>query len=82
MSPPVVLIGYILLIPFVITAIFFGLVFINAVSDPRDEGTGFAATFALAIAVTAFVGGLLGWLLVMKKSVLKCSVCGAVVNAA
>jgi hypothetical protein len=27
------------------------------------------------------VSGLLGWLLVMRKSVLQCDVCGAVVNA-
>lgn len=37
--------------------------------------------FALVIGISSFVGGLLGWLLVMKKRVLKCSACGAVVNA-
>ncbi len=33
------------------------------------------------LGITSFVGGLLGWLLVMKKRVLQCNVCGAVVNA-
>lgn len=37
--------------------------------------------FAIALGVGSFVGGLLGWLLVMKKRVLRCYVCGAIVNA-
>lgn len=37
--------------------------------------------FAISIGIDSFVGGLLGWLLVMRKRVLQCNVCGAVVNA-
>lgn len=37
--------------------------------------------FLIAIGIASFVGGLLGWLLVMRKRVLQCDVCGAVVNA-
>jgi hypothetical protein len=37
--------------------------------------------FAVFLGIAFFVGGLLGWLLVMKKRVLQCSVCGAIVNA-
>jgi hypothetical protein len=40
-------------------------------------GTGMAAIMA----VVSFVGGLIGWLLVMKKQVLVCSACSAVTNA-
>lgn len=40
-----------------------------------------AGGFSLVIIVSAFVGGLLGWLLIMKKKVLQCGNCGAVVNA-
>jgi hypothetical protein len=36
---------------------------------------------AVVVGITSFVGGLLGWLLVMRKRVLQCNVCGAVVNA-
>ena len=36
---------------------------------------------AVAMGVGCFVGGLLGWLLVMRKRVLQCGLCGAVVNA-
>jgi hypothetical protein len=37
--------------------------------------------FFIGLGVACFVSGLLGWLLVMKKRVLQCDVCGAVVNA-
>jgi hypothetical protein len=43
---------------------------------------GFIGSFsAIAFGIASFVGGLLGWLLVMKKRVLQCDCCGAVVNA-
>ena len=38
-------------------------------------------TFFLGLGISFFVSGLLGWLLVMRKRVLQCDVCGAVVNA-
>jgi hypothetical protein len=41
----------------------------------------FGSGFIIAIGIASFVGGLLGWLLVMRKRVLQCNVCGAVVNA-
>lgn len=37
--------------------------------------------FFIGWGIAFFVSGLLGWLLVMKKRVLQCDVCGAVVNA-
>jgi hypothetical protein len=37
--------------------------------------------FFIMLGIGAFVGGLLGWLLVMKKRVLLCSFCNAVVDA-
>jgi hypothetical protein len=43
----------------------------------RIIGGGFAVFWWVAF----FVGGLLGWLLVMRKNVLQCSLCRAVVNA-
>jgi len=50
----------------------------NAVASiARFIGSG----FAIALGIASFVGGLLGWLLVMRKRVLQCNVCGAVVNA-
>lgn len=38
-------------------------------------------TFFVGLGIGFFVSGLLGWLLVMRKRVLQCDVCGAVVNA-
>jgi hypothetical protein len=48
-----------------------------------SSGAGilFGGGFAVALGIASFVGGLLGWLLVMKKRVLQCSMCRAVVNA-
>ena len=42
---------------------------------------GISSTLVVGLGVSFFVGGLLGWLLVMKKRVLQCDLCGAVVNA-
>lgn len=44
-------------------------------------GKGIAAAGSIFIMVFSLVGGLLGYLLIMKKTVLKCSNCGATVNA-
>jgi hypothetical protein len=44
-------------------------------------GTVVAGGVSLVIIITSFVGGLLGWLLVMKKTVLRCTHCQAVVAA-
>jgi hypothetical protein len=41
----------------------------------------FGQTFFIFAAIGAFVSGLLGWLLVMKKRVLQCNFCNAVVEA-
>jgi hypothetical protein len=50
--------------------------------DLVATGVRFAGSgIAIAMGIASFVGGLLGWLLVMRKRVLKCNVCGAVVNA-
>jgi len=48
---------------------------------PRAWFHVLGATFAITLGIASFVGGLLGWLLVMKKRVLRCSVCSATVNA-
>jgi len=43
--------------------------------------TVIAGGFSLFVIVASFLGGLLGWLLVMRKRVLQCARCGAVVPA-
>lgn len=44
-------------------------------------GAVLAGGASLLFGVLSLVGGLLGWLLVMKKAVLQCNTCGAVVAA-
>jgi len=44
-------------------------------------GAALAGGASILFGVFSLVGGLLGWLLVMKKAVLQCNACGAVVAA-
>lgn len=44
-------------------------------------GGALGAGFSIFLGIVALVSGLLGWLLVMRKKVLKCSNCEAIVNA-
>jgi len=44
-------------------------------------GTVIAGGFSLFVIIMSFIGGLLGWLLIMRKRVLQCPLCGAVVPA-
>ncbi len=44
-------------------------------------GTAIGGGAAVLFGVCSFVGGLLGWMLIMRKRVLQCATCGAVVNA-
>ncbi|HMO51779.1 MAG TPA: hypothetical protein PKE26_17265 [Kiritimatiellia bacterium] len=44
-------------------------------------GAAIAGGFSIFVIFSSFIGGLLGWLLTMKKKVLQCGNCGAVVNA-
>jgi hypothetical protein len=92
LSGPAVAIGYILLIPSIlgiaacaillIASLFAG---VAGAAGGNADVTVFAGigTIALVyIGLFCFVSGLLGWLLTMKKHILQCVYCGAVVNAA
>lgn len=84
MSGPVVLIGYVLLIPSILGVLISAVTFfqISSASSQASAGAGLAGGFSIFIGLAFFVSGLLGWLLIMKKQILQCNVCGAVVNAA
>jgi DNA-directed RNA polymerase subunit RPC12/RpoP len=86
MSTPVAIIGYILLIPSVLGVLFcllWGLATARVVgaSGAPTGAAAVAGGFIMFFVVAFFVSGLLGWLLVMKKKVLRCSHCSAVVPA-
>jgi hypothetical protein len=89
MSVPVVVIGYIILIPSVIgivSSLVFGalLILMSASAQTSRSAVLFGTLsggFAMAFAVASFVGGLIGWLLVMRKHTLQCSTCGATIAA-
>jgi hypothetical protein len=82
MSGVVVAIGYIFLIPSILGMLVTTFAFGQALR--HTDSTIFGSTvyaMLLVLIVLSFVGGLLGWLLVMKKAVLQCNNCGAVVPA-
>jgi hypothetical protein len=86
LSGPAVAIGYLLLVPSVIVmAICSATILASVLGALSGDRTGMAVgsavdAFSTFIGVSAFIGGLLGWLLIMKKRVLKCSFCSATVN--
>ncbi len=72
MNGPVVAIGFILLIPSIL-GMLFGVLMLFA------TGVASSQTFTFVI-IMSFVGCLLGWLLIMRKRVLQCALCDAVVQ--
>ncbi len=91
LSGPAVAIGYILLIPSILGVVGCAiLLFVSLLAGVAGAAhgsafaTAFAGTWSIAFVSSGmgcFVFGLLGWLLIMKKHVLQCGYCGAVVNA-
>lgn len=81
MSTPVVVIGYIILVPSLLWVIGCVISMFSLASQPSSEGSSLATGMAFFLAVAGFVGGLLGWLLIMKKKVLRCMQCSATVQA-
>ena len=85
MSGPVVVIGFIFLIPSVLgilpAALLLGTMILSKLLGIVINLSGFIETIVFTVGILSFIGGLLGWLLVMRKRVLQCSVCGATVNA-
>ena len=92
-SPVVQVIGVLLLIPSFL-GIFFGLfsmimVIASAFTAPAsgaDDGTIASVMVVsgigvgLAFIIPSFIGGLLGWLLLMRKKVFKCQRCGFILD--
>jgi hypothetical protein len=55
----------------------------QSVLEPLEPvlGTAIAGGVSVVFGIISLVGGLLGWLLIMKKKILQCTNCGAVVAA-
>ena len=88
MSIPVVIIGYLLLIPSMFCTCFFilGVGVSNLMAAFSDPDlfliTLFTGGFTvLFIVIPIIVGSLLGWLLIMKKKILQCTCCEAIIPA-
>ncbi|MGA3371297.1 MAG: hypothetical protein ABSC48_05995 [Terracidiphilus sp.] len=92
LSGPAVAIGYILLIPSILGMAACAILLVIGLLAGfagAAHGSAFATAFAgvatialVYIGIFCFVSGLLGWLLIMKKHILQCVYCGAIVDAA
>lgn len=96
-SPPVVVIGWVFVVPSVfgiLASIGFGILMListaGASAQAGDEATtqagvilggGIGIGGAVCMGITSLVSGLLGYLLIMRKRVLKCDNCGATTTA-
>ena len=80
LSGPVVTIGFILLILSVLGLVTVGLIFLGMMVRVAPLLHVITGAFAIALGMVSLFGGLLGWLLVMKKRVLLCPACGATVS--
>lgn len=81
MSGMAVFIGYLLLVPSVIGMLWSSVLFLISVGNEATDVAVLGGGLSITTAIASMVGGLVGWLLVMKKTVLQCSVCRAVINA-
>ncbi len=87
MSPVVVGIGYLLLVPPILGMAFFALLILGGTLGALSAGNGGTAAGAgflgvgLCGFVSSLISGLLGFLLVMKKKILRCNHCGATIAA-
>lgn len=83
MSAIVVLIGYVILAPSVLGIVVSLIAFYRISTDAAiSSGAGaVSAVMSIGFALVFLVGGLLGWLLIMKKQILQCNNCGAVIAA-
>jgi len=90
-------IGFLIATPSVIGVLFALTMFLStsnttneilsaAQSNAETSGVAIAATigygFSAAIAFSSLVGGLVGWLLLMKKKVFRCTRCGYILDRA
>jgi hypothetical protein len=99
LSTPVVVIGYILLVPSILgialTVIVHGFLILmslgSSAAGVADQDPKIAASNSVLTAISVlsaaffvvmfFVAGLIGWLLVMRRTVLKCGHCGIALDA-
>lgn len=90
MSPVVVVIGYLLLVPPILGMAFFAIVIFGGTAGTLSAGNGGTAaaglgSLGMGVGLCGFasslISGLLGFLLVMKKKILRCNQCGTTIAA-
>jgi len=62
-------------------AMLFSTVTATDSAGTSDAAIAIAGGLSFLVIIMSFVGGLLGWILIMKKKILQCTNCGAKVSA-
>lgn len=95
MSPIVAFIGWLMTIPSILGLLFALLLFISSIMTGSDSGMenmdapealgtaiglGIGIGASLLIGISSLIGGLIGYILIMKKKVYKCELCGYIID--
>lgn len=75
-------IGYLIVIPSICGVFFAGILILIAFAGVASSGSAAIMGLGLAVFVAAgsLISGLIGWLLIMKKKVFKCTSCGFILD--
>lgn len=79
-SPVVVIIGWIIVTPSLLGIFVSTIMLFSGMNG--DSFTGIRVTISLAFGVFSLLSGLLGYILIMKKKVYKCNICGSTIDRA
>ncbi len=82
MSPVVVTIGWILCIPSVLGVAFAVLIALGSLLSESTLETTIGLGVAVFFGILSLVAGLIGYLLIMKKKVFRCTYCGYIIDRA
>ncbi len=74
-------IGYVFVVPSVLGVILCVMAMFNVAGhDTGDDAQAMAIGMLVVFAIISLVGGLIGWILIMKKRVFKCTACGHIID--
>jgi len=79
-SPVVVIIGWIIVTPSLLGIFVSTIMLFSGMNG--GSFTGIRVTISLAFGVFSLLSGLLGYILIMKKKVYKCNICGSTIDRA
>ena len=81
-TPAVVVIGWIIATPSIFGVFVAAFMLVVSLGGGSETAISVRIGISIALGIFSLVGGLLGYLLIMKKKVFKCKICGFVMDRA